>query len=76
MISNLELTITVWGFFIHLHDSEQTEKRFYAVFYMAGILSLLVYPVVILIFLQKNYEYLDRPAMVAKYSSAYDGIET
>ena len=43
---------------------------------MAGILCLLVYPVVMIIFLYRNQKKLEEPAMIVKYSSVYDGIET
>ena len=54
IVSNMEVTVTVWGFFIYSYGLDTFEYKIYASCYALGILSLLVYPFCLMVFLMRN----------------------
>ena len=54
IVSNMELTTTVWAFFIYSYGFDTFEYHFYTVCYLVAIIFLLVYPFFTMYFLLKN----------------------
>jgi len=75
IISNLKLTFTLWGFLLAAYSFETTQESLKTIGYLAGIGLLLVWPLFIFVFLQKNQDRLDEPKFVEKHATIYQGIK-
>ena len=76
IVSNMELTVTVWGFFVYSFGQDSFEYKVYASCYAAGIVGMLIYPFFLMVFLMRNQPTLGTPRMMRKFSSIYDGIDS
>ena len=54
IVSNMELTMTIWAFLIYSYGFNTFDYHFYTVCYAAGIIFLLVYPFCVMYLLIKN----------------------
>ena len=77
-VSNLKLTALIWGFFIYSYNKGFSSPKnfYYTLGYLLGLVFVLIYPIFIMYFLQKNQDILETRQMKRKYSTAYDGIYT
>ena len=73
IVSNMELTIMLWGYFF---SSVEAESNFYTFAYGAGVAFLLVYPLCIALFLLKNQGRLLDKNFKIKFDALYDFINT
>ena len=75
IVSNMELTVTVWGYFIYSYGQDSLEYKLYATCYAVGIVGMLIYPLFLMVFLMRNQSTLGTPRKMRKFSSIYDGID-
>ena len=61
IISNLKLTYTLWGFLIVAYGFATTMQTVQTIGYVVGILALTLWPLFIMILLQKNQHKLEDP---------------
>ena len=76
IISNLKLTVTLFGFLIAMWSFETFTQGAGTITLIIGIIAILVWPVFIIFFLEKHYSELEEHSFKKKHETIYQGIRT